>query len=242
MKNLNLIFSLWIALAGIALPLAGQDDATIPAERFDRPLLTVSATGTERITATKADVRLAIEERGATDVEARERMGRRSSALMEFLRGENVERLETLALRLHPIYDYTQGNREVVGHQAMMVISFRADATGVGFIVDEAISRGANQVQELVFTAPESEIEDARLRALRTATGLAMKRADAVLEELGLTREKIHRIHLTTTEEPPPVVPFRAMEARTASADRRGTDLEGGEPEIEATVTLEIVY
>ncbi len=236
------LFPLSLAIAILTVPLAAQDDATAPSHDLEHSLLTVSATGTERIAATKADVRLAIEERGATDVEARERMGRRSSALMDFLRGENVERLETLALRLHPIYDYTQGNREVVGHQAMMVISFRADAAGVGFIVDEAIARGANQVQDLAFTAPESEIEEARLQALRTATALALKRADAVLEELGLTREKIHRIHLSATEEPPPVVPFRAMEARSTTADRRGTDLESGEPEIKATVTLEIRY
>lgn len=221
----------------VSLPNAGADQA--PRER---QVLTVSATGTERIDATVADVRLAIEERGLTDEEARERMARRSNRLLDYLREQGVDRLKTSSLRLHPIYDYTKGTREIVGFQAMSVIEFRSDAADVAHVIDEAIARGANQVQNLVFTAPEETIEEARQRALRAATRLALDRADVVLEELGLERQRIVRIRVDATDTDPPFIPFHRMESRAMAADRSPTDVEAGQPEVQASVTLEIGY
>jgi uncharacterized protein len=235
MIRILLFVSTLAAVSATSADLPSSADR--PAERN---IITISALGTDRVTASKADVRLAIEERGATDGEARERMARRSNTVLDFLRGENVERLETLALRLHPIYDYTRGDREVTAFQAMTVIRFRSDARSVGFIVDEAIARGANQVQELRFTAPEAEIEQARQRALQQATRIALERGEAILRELGLTRKEIVRIHASPGDEQSPSFPMPRMEMR--AADRSPTDLEAGEPEIHATVTLEISY
>lgn len=211
--------------------------------RPERQVLTVSATGTERIEATVAEVRLAIEERGMTDEEARNRMAKHTNNLLAYLREENVERLETTSLRLHPIYDYTKGDREIVGFQARSVIQFRTAVDQISQIIDESISRGANQVQDLVFTAPESEIEAARQRALRTATRLALERADAVLAELGLERRQIIRINLAPLEPEPPI-PLPRMEAQVFSAkeERSPTDVEAGQPTITASVTLELAY
>lgn len=221
--------------------------ATTPALALDseppeRQILTISATGTERIEATVADVRLAIEERGRSDEEARERMAQRSHRLLEFLRQQGVEQLRTTSLRLHPIYDYTKGDREVVGFQAMSVIEFRTDVSDVAPIVDEAIARGANQVQDLVFTAPDEIIEEARLRALRTATHLALQRADTVLSELGLERRRIVRIHIDPTPHQDSFPPAPRMEMRALASEPTGTDIEAGESEIRASVTLVIGY
>lgn len=232
LTRLALLFAGALALLG---PVRAD---TLP----ERRILTVSATGTERIEATVADVRLAIEERGLTDEEARERMAERSNRILGFLREQAVDRLRTTALRLHPIYDYTQGDREIVGYQAMSVIEFRGNASEVGLIIDEAIARGANQVQDLTFTAPEETIEQARRVALRTATNLALQRADAVLETLGLRRERIIRIQIEPANRNGPVYPVRAMQARAYGAESASTDLEADEPEIQATVTLEVGY
>lgn len=222
---------LWAALAN---PSAGQPDG-------ERQVLTVSATGVERIPATVADIRMGIEERASTDEEARERMAARSSQLLEFLRAEGVERLETQGLRLHPIYDYTRGDREVVGYQAVTVVRFRTEAGTAGFLVDEAIGQGANQIQDLVFTAPEDQVEEARQQALRKATRVALERAEAVLGELGLEWQTILRIRIEPTDDEPPVVPMRSVDSRSGSRDR-GSEMEGEEPEVRATVTLELSY
>jgi len=232
---------LTLVLLALAACVAGQLSAS---ERDDdRRRLTVSAAGKERITATKADVRLAIEERGATDTEARERMAQRSGALLTFLRDEGVERLETRALRLHPIYDYTRGDREIVGYQAVAVVRFTGQANTIGYLIDEAIARGANQVQELIFTADEEEIEQARQRALQSATRLALARASAVLGELNLTPQQIHRIQLGSPEDEAPIFPPMRPDARAAAApERSATELEASEPEVRALVTLEIHY
>jgi uncharacterized protein len=234
---------LLLALSLTGIPLAATSGAASDEHPDRRAVLTVSAMGTERVGATVADVRLAIEERGLTDEEARTRMARRSNQLLEYLRGADVTRLETTSLRLHPIYDYTKGDREVVGFQAMSVVRFRADAARVGHIIDESIARGANQVQDLVFTAPETEIEAARQRALRAATRIALQRADAVLDELGLERRAIVRVQVEAVEPDPPVFPQRRAEARAlATADRPPLDVGGGDPAVNASVTIEIAY
>lgn len=224
--------------SGLWLSPAAMAEGHFP----ERQILTVSATGTERIQATVADVRLAVEERGLTDEEARSRMARRSNRLLEYLREAGVERLETTSLRLHPIYDYTKGDREIVGYQAMSVIRFRSESATVGPVIDEAIARGANQVQDLLFTAPEAEIEAARQRALRTAVKVGMQRADTVLEELRLERKEIVRVHLDPVDPEPPFVPLRGAEARAMATERPPSDLEAGEPAVTASVTLEIAY
>lgn len=237
MNTTSLIAVLFLATS-LALPSLPGAEPSPP----ERQILTVSATGTERIEATVADVRLAIEERGATDQEAREKMARRSNQLLAFLREQRVDRLKTTSLRLHPIYDYTKGAREVVGFQAMSVIEFRSDAADVAHVLDEAIARGANQVQDLTFTAPEETIEEARQQALRSATRLALQRADTVLEELGQERRRIVRIHIGALDSGPPFPPAPRMEMRALAADSTGTDVEAGQPEITASVTLEIGY
>lgn len=236
--NHRLLFFITIAAIGCLQSTLRSDE-----HRPERQVLTVSATGTERIEATVAEVRLAIEERGMSDEEARNRMAKQTNRLLAYLREENVERLETTSLRLHPIYDYTKGDREIVGFQARSVIQFRTGVDQISQIVDESISRGANQVQDLIFTAPESEIEAARQRALRTATRLALERADAVLAELGLERGRIIRINLAPLEPDPPI-PLPRMEAQAFSAkeERAPTDVEAGQPTISASVTLEVSY
>lgn len=233
------LFSLLILSA---ISLSGTDTFATEKHPPERQILTVSATGTEHIEATVAEVRLAVEERGLTDEEARDRMARRSNRLLEYLREEKVERLETASLRLHPIYDYTKGDREVVGFQAMSVISFRTDVEGVAQIIDESIARGANQVQELVFTAPETEIEAARQEALRTATRLALDRADSVLNQLGLERRQIVRVHVAAVDPEGPIPLHRAEAQAFSKADRAALDVEAGEPSVSASVTLEVAY
>ncbi len=237
-----LLFSL-LFTASVSLANAQADASAMhPHHTAERQVLTVSATGSERIETTVAEVRLAIEERGMSDEEARDRMARRSQRLLEFLRGEKVERLETASLRLHPIYDYTKGDRQIVGFQAMSVVSFRTGVERVAALIDEAIQRGANQVQDLVFTAPEATIEAARQEALRAATRTALARADAVLGELGLERQRIIRIHIGSHDPHPPVPLMRAEAQSFAASDRASTDVEAGEQVVEATVTLEISY
>ncbi len=239
---MNHRFSLLLLSLAATVPFGAQASIAEDQQPRERQVLTVSATGTERIQATVAEVRLAIQETALTDEEARERMARRSNRLLEYLRAEGVERLETTSLRLHPNYDYTKGDREIINYQAMSVIRFRSDVARVGSIIDEAIARGANQVQDLLFTAPEVEIEAARQQALRAATQLALQRADAVLEELGLERQRIIRIHVAADEPNSPFpMPRKEAHAMTA-ADRAPTDVEAGEPSVSASVTLEIAY
>lgn len=205
-------------------------------------ILTVSATGKERVSASVADVRLAVEERGETHDEARGRMAERVGSLLDYLRRENVDRLETASLQLHPIHDYTAGDRPVVGYQASVVVRFRVEVPRVTEIIDRSLASGANQVQELVFTAPEDEIEEARRTAARAASSLALQRADTVLEELELQRVNIHRIDVNTQDDRPPPSPVRRMETRGATQERAAVDIEAGEHEITATVTLQVRY
>lgn len=212
-------------------------------ETIRRQILNVSGSGRERVRATLADVRLAVEKRGATPEEAQRRMVERANPLIDYLRGQNLQQLETVSLHVQPIHDYSRGTQEIVGYQAMTVVRFRAEADEVSVIIDQAMQRGANQLQGLSFTAPEEVIEAARQKALRQAARLAQRRARAVLDELGLEEGRIVAIDLSPVDDQP-VWPMRGarFEAARATADHAPPEVEAGEQEILAQVSLQISY
>ncbi len=238
MNTMKMILPIRIAAA--ALLLAGP--AVMASETRRDQILTVSAQGLERIPATVAVIRLAVEERGANPEEARAAMARRTGPLLEFLRGQPVNQLETSTVRIQPIHDYSRNRAEIVGYQAVTAVTFRAAAELAGALIDQSLAEGANQLQDLRFTAGEESREEARRSALRQAARLARERAAAVMEELGLEEGRVVRVQIGADAEGP-VYPMRQLEMMRATADASpSTEVEAGDEEVTARVSLDISY
>lgn len=202
--------------------------------------LTVTGQGTEKIPTTLTEVELGVEIRGETAVEVQEEIARRTSAVVDYLRSEEVEQLQTTGIRLQPNYDYSDNQRNLIGYIGTNTVSFRLETERVGSLLDEAVRTGATRIDRVSFTATETAISVAQKEALRKATVDARAQADAVLETLNFSAEEIISIQVNGANAPQPVL-LQAEQLARADAET-STPVIGGEQTVRASVTLQISY
>ncbi|MDJ0636577.1 MAG: SIMPL domain-containing protein [Xenococcaceae cyanobacterium MO_188.B29] len=215
-----------------------------PAMAQEEVLRTLSVTGQgiERIPATLAQVRLGVEIQGKTAAEVQQEVAKRTSAVVEFLRSRNVERLQTQGISLQPNYNYNDNQRRLVGYIGRNTVSFRLSTEEVGKLLDEAVQAGATRIDNISFTATETEIASAQKEALRKATVEAQQQADAVLQALNLSTKEIIGIQINGANMPQPKMIQRERLALAADADAATTPVIGGEQVVRGSVTLQIRY
>lgn len=202
--------------------------------------LTVTGQGTESIPTTMTQVQLGVEVQADTAVAAQQEAARRSASLVEFLRSQNVEQLQTTGISLNPRYNYNNGNQRIVGYTATNTVSFEVDTDEAGNILDEAVDAGATRIDSVSFVAEDEAIAVAQRQALQEAAEDAQDQADVVLAALGLTRQDVVRIQIDGASSPPP--PPIMYRADFAAAESAPTPVIGGEQEVQASLTLEISF
>ena len=240
---------LWIrsvALASLflapvtAYALRPQTAIAQPMYQLPERTLSVTGEGDRSIPTTLTEVRLGVSVEAETAEAAQQEAAQRSTAVVEWVRSQNVEKLETTGISLSPRYDYTDNRQVLRGYQATNTISFRAPTEQAGAIIDEAVNVGATRIDGVSFVAEDEAISTARQQALEAAVEDAQAQADTVLSSLGLSRQEIVNISIGSLSAPPPrpVV----MEARSAVANDASTPIVGQEQTITAQVTLTIRY
>jgi uncharacterized protein len=235
----------------LILPIAGcvavPQKATAqisPGMAYQMPEQTLSVTGQgmESIPTTLSEVRLGVLIEAKTAEEAQQKAAEQSTAVVEWVRSQKVEKLQTTGISLSPRYEYTNDRQVLVGYQATNSISFRTPTENAGAIMDEAVRVGATQIDGVSFVADDEAIEAARQRALERAVQDAQAQADSVLGALGFSSKKVVNISIGALSEPPPM-PYPASAAQlTASSESAKTPVIGQEQEITAQVTLQIRY
>ncbi|MDJ0536813.1 MAG: SIMPL domain-containing protein [Xenococcaceae cyanobacterium MO_207.B15] len=202
--------------------------------------LTVTGQGIERIPTTLTQVQLGVEIQGKTATEVQQKVARRTSAIVDFLRSRQVERLQTTGIRLQPNYQYNNNDRRLVGYVGTNTVSFRLQTARVGVLLDEAVKAGATRIDGVSFTATDEAISAAQKEALRLATIDAQQQADAVLDALNFKAREIVSIQVGGANIPQPRMIRAAQLSRSASAE--STPVIGGEQTVRASVTLQIRY
>jgi uncharacterized protein len=212
-------------------------------ERKPARTLTASGRGIVTIPTTISQIRLAIESSGKTPRSAQQEAARRSTQVMNYLKTQQVDKLQTTGISLNPTYAYpNNGTPQITGYTATNSISFRVTTDRAGTIIDAAVNNGATRIDGVSFVASERAISIAQIQALQQATQDAQRQADAVLETLNLKRKEVIGIQINSSSSPTPmpVAPemLRAKIADTAFT----TPVIGGEQQVEAAVTLDIGY
>ncbi|NJM98744.1 MAG: SIMPL domain-containing protein [Phormidesmis sp. RL_2_1] len=204
-------------------------------------VLNVTGQATETIPTTIAQVNLGVVVEASTAQAAQQQAAQQSTAVIEWLNSQTVEKLETTGISLNPRYDYTDNRQVLIGYEASNTVSFRAPTERAGAIMDGAVEAGATQINGVSFVAEDGAIASARQRALASAVRDAQAQADTVLAALGLTRQEVINITIGGLSAPPPnaVAP---QAARIAEADFAKTPIIGQEQTINAQVTLDIRY
>ena len=202
--------------------------------------LTVTGKGKERIPTTLTLVKLGVEVEDNTAMQVQQKVAKRTSDLVDFLRSRKVEQLKTEGIRLQPNYKYENNQRRLVGYIGTNRVSFRFQTEQVGQLLDEAVKAGATRIDGVSFTAGEEAISVAQKEALRQATKDAQQQADAVLGALNFTSKDIIKIQVGGANLPQP----RSIQAEglTRMVTQETTPVVGGEQTVQASVTLQITY
>ncbi len=202
--------------------------------------LTVTGQGIERIPTTLTQVQLGVEIQGKTATEVQQEIAKHTSAIIDFLRTRQVERLETTGIRLQPNYQYDNNQRQLVGYIGENTVSFRLPTEKVGALLDEAVKAGATRIDGVNFTATEEAISEAQKEALRQATIDAQQQAEAVLNALNFKAKEVVSIQVNEANVPQPRMIQAEQQFRSAAKD--STPVIGGEQSVKASITLQISY
>jgi uncharacterized protein YggE len=244
----SLLLTSSILFTGLGISL-GNPDGQTHETKDDRRILTVSAQSSVEIPTTHARITIMIEAREKTPKEAQSSIARRSNPVLDFLKSEEVEKLQTSGLSLTPIFerhpkrpDTWSSQSEIVGYSAQWTTSFEVTVERAGEIADAVVQKGADRISSFQLKATDEAVEAARTEALSQAAQQARDRGGAVLGSLGYEVEEIVRIHVNDIG---PVYPMRAMraEAMSMAADAAPpTAIVGGMQKIPGSVQLEIAY
>jgi len=212
-------------------------------ERKPARTLTASGRGIVTIPTTLSQIRLAIEFSAKTPTNAQTEAAKRSTRVIDYLKTQQIDKLQTTGINLNPTYTYPSGgNPQLTGYTASNSISFRVTTDRAGAILDAAVKNGATRIDGVSFVASEQAISTAQVQALKQATQDAQRQADAVLETLNLRRKEVIGIQINNTSNPTPI-PLAQQMIRKVSADVESTTpVIGGEQQVEASVTLDISY
>ena len=215
--------------------------APVKAQEAVSRVLTVTGEGSESIPATIAQVQLGVTAQGENAENVQQEIARRSSAVVELLRSQNVDKLQTTGIRLNPQYNYESNQPRIIGYAGSNTVSFQMPTDEVGTLLDDAIATGANQINSVSFVAADDAIDSARDTALQAATADAQAQADVVLQSLNLSAQEIVGIQVNNANPPMPI-PFAAQARLAEAVPEATTPVEGGEQTVNARVTLQIRY
>lgn len=207
--------------------------------------LTVTGNGIEKIATTLAEVRLGVEVRGKTSTEVQQEVADRTAAVVDLLRSEDVQQLQTTGVRLNPNYgQINEGDRQrvITGYTGTNIVSFQILTEQVGALLDEAVRAGASRIDGISFTATPEAISTAQKEALRKATMDARAKGEAVLETLDFTSKEIVNIEVDGASVSQPRRTLRAARTSSTAESAAITPVIGGEQTVTGSVTLQISY
>ncbi|WP_072619780.1 SIMPL domain-containing protein [Spirulina major] len=219
------------AVLSLAVPLPSF------ADEIRSRLLTVTGTGIERVPTTITRVRLAVEVQGSDAAAVQRNVAQRTAQVIELLRSQGVDRLQTTGVSLQPRYERREGLNEnrLVGYVGSNSVAFQIATEEAGTVIDRAVSSGVSRIDGVEFMATDTVLDAAKADALRQATANARSEARIVLASLGLQEEEIVGIEIHSSGY---VSPMRSNAIQFEAADT----LVGGDQTVSATVTLEIRY
>ncbi|NJL97609.1 MAG: SIMPL domain-containing protein [Synechococcaceae cyanobacterium SM2_3_2] len=154
---------LGIAVVGLATPFGMPLTAAVQAQESDvmsqANLLTVSGQGLVTVETSIAVVRLAVWVEGESAAAVQAEVAERTNSLVEQLRQEEVQKLQTTGISLNPRYTYQGGVTEQVGVEGQNAVQFEVPIDRAGGVLDGAIEAGATQIQSVSFKAADDVIQ-----------------------------------------------------------------------------------
>jgi len=148
--------------------------------------ITTSASARIRIPNSVADVVLDINV-AARDLPTTQRtLAQKSSMLMSFLKGQQVDRLMTTNVTFSPeTREHFSSVDSTVGYNGALQVSFRTTPEKTPDVLSGALANGASTIESTTFTPTEEEFAAARRDLAAQATRTALSQVKAIAEAAG---------------------------------------------------------
>ena len=197
--------------------------------------ISVTGTGTVKVTPDVADVQLGVQITRETAKSARDDAATAMSAVIEALRALGIADadIQTSYLNLGPVYDYNSGQK-ITGYQVSNVVNVHvADLSKLADIVDNSVSAGATTVNSITFDV--SNRSDLEQQARTAAVKDARAHADTLAAAAGVTITGVFSISETQM-----ATPFPYPMAAGLAADAKSTPVMPGTSSV--SLTISVVY
>jgi uncharacterized protein YggE len=199
---------------------------------------TVSFSGTGTVLA-KPDIAvidLSIVTEATTSKAAQDSNSKKSNAVMQFLRGQDIDEkdIQTTGYNIYPQYDYTNGRGVLRGYQVNETITVKVrDLTKTDDVLAGVVSAGANQIGQLQLTIDNPEALKAQAREM--AIKDAKAKADNLKSQLGIRLGRIVNF-IESTDAVPPL--YYVKSAVGVGGGGPTPEIATGENEITVDVTI----
>ena len=218
-------------LAGMLVgpTMAQSETNTNPSEHT----LSVSGTGTVKVTPDVADVQLGVQITRETAKAARDDAATAMSAVIEALRALGIADadIQTSYINLGPVYDYNSGQK-ITGYQVSNVVNVHvADLSKLADVLDTTVSAGATTVNSVTFDV--SNRSDLEQQARTAAVKDARAHADTLAAAAGVTISGVFSISETQM-----ATPFPYPMAAGLAADAKSTPVMPGTSTVSLSVSV----
>ncbi len=170
-----------------------------------RHVVIATGVGRRSYKTSVAMIQLGVQETGPTARDVQAEVAGSSSKLMDFLKSQHVNKLQTTAVSLYPTYDYRSNPRKLTGYSGSNTVSFEVPIARAGMLLDASVRHGATMVQSLSFRASSLVSTNARRYAIRDAVIRARIEARTAVFSLGRVLGNPVFVKVTDSYIPRPV-------------------------------------
>ena len=150
-------------------------------------ILTVQGNGVVHMDADRATITVGVREIADDVMAAQSLVNEKIDAILKRLTdmGVNMQDIYTDSINIYPNYDYSASEEKIVGYTAYNSISATMDdIDNVGTYIDAAFEAGANTLDNVVFSASDSQ--DAAYQAVELAVKDASEKSKVLAEAAGM--------------------------------------------------------
>ena len=210
------MFRRLILASALPMSLAVAQTPGMPGGMVPSPSIQFTTQHEVKVAPDRATIRIAVQTRAATAVEAAAKNATKQTAVLDALRKLGIpnERLSTSDYSVQPNYRYEPNQDPILSgyNVTNTVIAELHDLTQVGKVIDAAIANGSNMISSLDFYA--SNTDTARQTALTMAIAKAKIQAAVAARAAGGSIGGLLELSIsdeTGSPNPPPRPMYKAM-------------------------------
>jgi uncharacterized protein YggE len=164
-------------------------------------IATLDVVGTSKtfVQPDKAEIYLSLETENESALSSQQRNAEIIADVRKAVMGEGLsaDQIETSGYSVYPIrvWSEKEGKYQLLGYRTVHNLKLKAtNISNVGRVIDAAVSAGANNVENIVFTLSDQRYEELKSQVLLNATSNAKAKAEAIATQMGIKLAGVYHV------------------------------------------------